>query len=155
MADSKVRRLKQLSTIASAPLTSCFFSSLHPRLASASSGSGPGQHGPQRMIHQLAVHSLPLHHNSLLRRPAPSFFPWQNVLNRMDAVEKRLAVETKKVDGPVGGADLREYQTKLLLKLRAIRGATSAVAFLPVCGGKRLMVGMLLLQTRCRRRARP
>ncbi|KAI9998130.1 hypothetical protein PInf_002464 [Phytophthora infestans] len=43
------------------------------------------------------------------------------VLNRMDAVEKRLTAETKKVDGPVGGADLREYQTQLLLKLRDIR----------------------------------
>ncbi|POM65105.1 Hypothetical protein PHPALM_19237, partial [Phytophthora palmivora] len=47
--------------------------------------------------------------------------PLQNVLSRMDAAEKRVAVETKKVDGPVGGADLREYQTQLLLKLRAIR----------------------------------
>ncbi|EGZ24859.1 hypothetical protein PHYSODRAFT_359351, partial [Phytophthora sojae] len=44
-----------------------------------------------------------------------------NVLGRMDAVEKRLAAEAKQVDGPVGGADLREYQTQLLLKLRAIR----------------------------------
>ncbi|KAK1934132.1 hypothetical protein P3T76_011335 [Phytophthora citrophthora] len=43
------------------------------------------------------------------------------VLSRMDAAEKRLTAETKKVDGSVGGADLREYQTQLLLKLRAIR----------------------------------
>ncbi|KAE8887441.1 hypothetical protein PF005_g17025 [Phytophthora fragariae] len=42
-----------------------------------------------------------------------------NVLSRMDVVEKRLATEAKQVDGPVGGADLREYQTQLLL--RAIR----------------------------------
>ncbi|RLN56013.1 hypothetical protein BBJ29_007214 [Phytophthora kernoviae] len=45
----------------------------------------------------------------------------QNVIDRMDAVEKRLATEAKKLDGPVGGADLREYQTQLLLQLRAIR----------------------------------
>ncbi|KAG1705336.1 hypothetical protein DVH05_004267 [Phytophthora capsici] len=44
-----------------------------------------------------------------------------DVLNRMDAAEQRLAAEAKKVEGPVGGADLREYQTQLLLKLRAIR----------------------------------
>lgn len=51
--------------------------------------------------------------------------PLQNVLSRMDVVEKRLATEAKQVDGPVGGADLREYQTQLLLKLRAIRGAST------------------------------
>ncbi|KAG2519215.1 hypothetical protein JM18_007628 [Phytophthora kernoviae] len=44
-----------------------------------------------------------------------------NVIDRIDAVEKRLATEAKKLDGPVGGADLREYQTQLLLQLRAIR----------------------------------
>ncbi|KAL4160854.1 hypothetical protein PRNP1_001412 [Phytophthora ramorum] len=44
-----------------------------------------------------------------------------NVVSRMDIVEKRLAVEAKQVDGPVGGADLREYQTYMLLKLRAIK----------------------------------
>ncbi|CAH0487792.1 hypothetical protein KXD40_000806 [Peronospora effusa] len=44
-----------------------------------------------------------------------------NVLNRMDVIETRLADEIKQVDGPVGGANLREYQTQLLLKLRAIR----------------------------------
>ncbi|KAG6579874.1 uncharacterized protein IUM83_11437 [Phytophthora cinnamomi] len=44
-----------------------------------------------------------------------------SVLSRMDAVEKRLAAEQTQLDGPVGGADLREYQTQLLLKLRAIR----------------------------------
>ncbi|RLN98372.1 hypothetical protein BBJ28_00019932 [Nothophytophthora sp. Chile5] len=48
----------------------------------------------------------------------------QDVLARMDSVEKRLAVDAKEVDGPVGGADLREYQTQLLLRLRAIRGAS-------------------------------
>ncbi|KAF1781516.1 hypothetical protein GQ600_1334 [Phytophthora cactorum] len=53
--------------------------------------------------------------------PPLSCCPLQNVLNRMDAAEKRLAAEAKQVDGPVGGADLREYQTQLLLKLRAIR----------------------------------
>ncbi|CAH0482308.1 unnamed protein product [Peronospora belbahrii] len=45
----------------------------------------------------------------------------KNVQNRMDVVEKRLAAETKQVDGPVGGTDLREYQTQMLLKLRTIR----------------------------------
>ncbi|RLN93113.1 hypothetical protein BBJ28_00008289 [Nothophytophthora sp. Chile5] len=45
----------------------------------------------------------------------------QDVLARMNSVEKRLAVDAKEVDGPVGGADLREYQTQLLLRLRAIR----------------------------------
>ncbi|KAG7391592.1 hypothetical protein PHYPSEUDO_004094 [Phytophthora pseudosyringae] len=49
------------------------------------------------------------------------FLPLQNVMDRMSVVEKRVAAEAKQVDGPVGGADLREYQTQLLLKLRAIR----------------------------------
>ncbi|CAI5720766.1 unnamed protein product [Peronospora destructor] len=44
-----------------------------------------------------------------------------NVQNRMDVIEARLADEMKQVDGPVGSTDLREYQTQLLLKLRAIR----------------------------------
>lgn len=43
------------------------------------------------------------------------------MVSRMDVAEKRLAAEAKKADGPVAGADLREYQTQLLLKLRAIR----------------------------------
>ncbi|TDH70957.1 hypothetical protein CCR75_002917 [Bremia lactucae] len=44
-----------------------------------------------------------------------------SVMSRMDSMEKRVETELKQVDGPVSGADLREFQMQQLVKLRAIR----------------------------------
>ncbi|KAJ0395529.1 hypothetical protein P43SY_001276 [Pythium insidiosum] len=44
-----------------------------------------------------------------------------SVLSRMEQVEKKLQVDATKVDGPVGGVELRDYQLQVLARLRQIR----------------------------------
>ncbi|DBA02585.1 TPA: hypothetical protein N0F65_011957 [Lagenidium giganteum] len=44
-----------------------------------------------------------------------------NVLSRLDTAETKLTTDAKKVDGPVGGVELREYQLQILARLRDIR----------------------------------
>lgn len=50
----------------------------------------------------------------------------QNVLERLNHVEKKVAAEAKQVDGPVGGVELRDYQLQVLARLRQVRGASYA-----------------------------
>lgn len=45
------------------------------------------------------------------------------MLERLIQVEKTVATAAKRVDGPVGGVELREYQLQVLARLRQIRGA--------------------------------
>ncbi|KAJ8552269.1 hypothetical protein ON010_g10275 [Phytophthora cinnamomi] len=122
MADSKVRPPPPLLPSSAPPLKESRHndtSNIRPFDPQLHAGSGPSQLGPE------------LRSSSPFFSLLSSFFslpswasPLQSVLSRMDAVEKRLAAEQTQLDGPVGGADLREYQTQLLLKLRAIRGAS-------------------------------
>lgn len=45
------------------------------------------------------------------------------MLARLGDVEAQLAAEAARVDGPVGGVELRAYQLQVLARLRQIRGA--------------------------------
>ncbi|DAZ97225.1 TPA: hypothetical protein N0F65_010387 [Lagenidium giganteum] len=45
----------------------------------------------------------------------------QDVLDRFEQVEKKLAASEKKSEGAVSGVELREYQLKMLARLRHIR----------------------------------
>lgn len=74
----------------------------------------------RRRIRSRMVRSLAL---SLSRSIDRWRCPRQNITERMDKLETTVKASAAKLDGPVGGVELREYQLQLLARLREIRGA--------------------------------
>ncbi|TYZ62963.1 hypothetical protein PybrP1_008101 [[Pythium] brassicae (nom. inval.)] len=49
-----------------------------------------------------------------------------NVAARLSQVEAQLAADAARIDGPVGGVELRAYQQQVLARLRQIRDTMNA-----------------------------